>query len=105
MVKVWNFRHHYPEGRVKIYGVPGPQGGEELGGRRLFSKIKGGEDFFLLQNLKIQDFIFQKKAIFKESNLCDSNVFIGLCYNILSIAQGLSLSRVKCNERPWAILR
>ena len=41
----------------------------KLSGRRLFSKKSGGEDLSLQQNLKIHDFIFQKRAIFEDQKV------------------------------------
>ena len=39
---------------------------EKKGGKTFFEKkIRGAKTFFLLQNLKIQDFIFQKNTFFK----------------------------------------
>ena len=54
------------------------EGGEEF----LLKKIRGATTF-LLQNLKIQDFIFQKRAIFEDQKVIyvgssDSIVFIGV---------------------------
>ena len=62
------------KGRVKIYRVPGPgpsTGGEDFFSKKIraaetfFRKKLGGRKLFLLQNLKIQNFIFQKKDIFE----------------------------------------